>query len=677
MDRVIMDITIQRAGKHLSGEGNTMIKNFPETPDFGKYYKHIIDHVPGAMIVFGIDDGMLHVRYVSDNCIKISGFTPEETYERSMVSPIADAHPADRARFINHAWSPEDSNLSFTYRIVCKDGNYKWVHLELSRVQENDEVLYYGVFSDVDEAYKREEEQRRQNLLAERQQRDLQDMYQNILDETKAMITIIDAETFQVVYANKMAVQMADTKEEYIGCTCYRGIHHADTPCKGCMLLREETLPAETKELTYAGRTYRMIKKMFLWNQRKALLEYSEDITEQRQFQKIEIDLEAEKRANQAKTQFLSRVSHDMRTPLNGILGLTSLMKERVTDEDIKHDLLELEMSGEYLLDLINDTLDVSRIESGKLELHPSVADGRAVFQNAINLARTSIKEKKLTLNIKAEDIPFTLLYVDVSRIEQVVMNVLGNAVKFTPEGGTIDVTLENLAVQDGVITDRLIIKDSGIGMSPEFLPHIFEAFSQADASKTSTTKGTGLGMAITKQIIQRMGGDISVESEQGKGTTFTIILKMPMASEEQTAEWNSRTDGGSEYTKLAGKRVLLCEDHPLNTQIATRILETKEIVVEHAENGQVGVDCFIQSPANYYDAVLMDIRMPVMDGIEAAKAIRSLHREDAASIPIIAMTANAFADDIEQTKDAGMNAHLSKPVQREKLYQTLAELIK
>lgn len=385
---------------------------------------------------------------------------------------------------------------------------------------------------------------------------------------------------------------------------------------------------------------------------------------------------EAEK-ANAAKTAFLSRISHDMRTPLNGILGLTTLIKENTTDNEIKQDLDELELSGKYLLNLINDTLDVSRIESGRLELHPIVCEGRLLFHNAIALATTNAQQKKQKLIVQADDIPFTFLYVDAARMEQIAMNVIGNAIKFTPNGGVIKITMTNLFVEAGLITDKLVVEDTGVGISQEFIPHIFEAFSQEDAGRTGNSQGTGLGMAITKQLLNKMGGDISVESEVEKGSRFTMILKFVPATEEQIAEFQQIRSGADKAATLPGKRILLCEDHPLNAAIATRLLETKGMLVEHAQNGRRGVELFAQSDLNYYDAILMDIRMPVMNGIEAAKRIRSLPRRDAKGIPIIAMTANAFTEDIQMTRDAGMNAHISKPIETEKLYDTLASLLK
>ncbi|MDO4557209.1 MAG: response regulator, partial [Lachnospiraceae bacterium] len=335
-------------------------------------------------------------------------------------------------------------------------------------------------------------------------------------------------------------------------------------------------------------------------------------------------------------------------------------------------DLIHMELSGRYLLNLINDTLDVNKIESGKLELNPVVCDGRTVFNNVVTLLKPQLVEKNIEFSIEAENLPFNTLYIDVGRVEQIVMNVLGNAIKFTPEGGKIRFKMENISVGNGVILDRVSIEDNGVGMSEEFIPHLFEPFSQEHGGSTTSYQGTGLGMAITKEIIELMGGEISVESIVGKGTKFVFTLPLPIATEEQKAAWKAAQRMDSAAKTLKGKRVLLCEDHPLNTTIATRLMAKKGILVDHAENGKVGVEMFRASALNYYDTVLMDIRMPEMDGIEATRAIRRLNRRDAKRVPIIAMTANAFHEDEKQALDAGMDAHLAKPIDTGKLYDTL-----
>ena len=401
------------------------------------------------------------------------------------------------------------------------------------------------------------------------------------------------------------------------------------------------------------------------------------DITEaeaEQQTQKAALAkaLDAANEANRAKSAFLSRISHDMRTPLNGILGLAGLMRDKADPDDIRQDLDQLEISGRYLLNLINDTLDVSKIESGKMELHPTVCDGKTVLHNALILLRPNVQEKQIHFLVHTEGVSYGLYYIDAGRFEQLIMNIVSNAVKFTPAGGTVEFTIETIAEHDGIGRDRIIVRDTGIGMSPEFLPRLFTPFAQEDGSITNNTRGSGLGMAISKAIVELMNGTIQVESEKGSGTTFTIELSMPRATTQQLRRMGDSTAGTGDLSGLAGRHVLLCEDHPLNAQIARRLLEKVGIVVDHAENGQIGFEKFSTAAPGSYDAILMDIRMPVMDGLTATRAIRACAHPDAMRIPIIAMTANAFDEDVNQCLNAGMNAHLGKPVDPQKLYATL-----
>ena len=381
--------------------------------------------------------------------------------------------------------------------------------------------------------------------------------------------------------------------------------------------------------------------------------------------------------ASKAKSLFLSRVSHDMRTPLNGILGLTHLMREKSSWESIQKDLTQLEMSGQYLLNLVNDTLDVSKIENGKMELRPSVCEGKNVIGNIIGMLNSNIQAKNIKFSLNTDGVPFTMLYIDIGRLEQLVINVLGNAIKFTPEGGAIECKLENLYEDDNKIIDKFTVKDNGIGMSEEFLPHLFEPFTQEDNGRTSKYQGTGLGMTISKQIVELMGGEISVKSKVGIGTEFSFTMVLPKATKEQIEKSCFVEERDVDLSVLNGKKVLVCEDHPLNTQIINRLLEKHDMKVDIARDGREGVEKFKASTIGYYDCILMDIRMPVMDGLAATKMIRSMNREDGKTVPIFAMTANALSDDIEESTRAGMNAHLSKPLVPKTLYETMARYLK
>lgn len=401
------------------------------------------------------------------------------------------------------------------------------------------------------------------------------------------------------------------------------------------------------------------------------------DISIQVRSEQRELEARKAEEANKAKTDFLATVSHDMRTPLNGILGLTHLMLGKVEDVDLKKDLQQLDNSGRYLLNLINDTLDVSKIENGKLMLYPAVYDGKSTIRSIISLMEPNLKEKNIQFVSHIGELPYTKIYIDVGRVEQVALNIVGNAIKFSEVGGRIDFYLENISKEEGLILDRITVKDYGIGMSEEFLPHFFEPFTRENLGNKTKYKGTGLGMTISKQIVELMGGEISVESGLGKGTTVTFTLPMPIATEEQIKEWEQTQKENQKMIELTGRRALLCEDHPLNAMIVKRMLEGKGMEIEHAENGKIGVQMFMKSKKDYYDVVLMDVRMPEMDGLEAAEAIRVSHHPQAKSIPIIAMTANAFDEDVKRSFAAGMNAHLAKPVEPQKLYETLSECIR
>ena len=382
------------------------------------------------------------------------------------------------------------------------------------------------------------------------------------------------------------------------------------------------------------------------------------------------------RKANAAKTVFLANMSHDMRTPMNGILGLANLMRKKDNLEKLHADVDQIQISGQYLLRLINDTLDMNEIEAGRLELHPTKVHCREVLDNIIFHARLMAKDKGLELKVSA---PETLkkadnvVYTDQTRIEQILMNIISNAVMYTPAGGTIEIIIENLEITEDSITDRYIIRDTGIGMSEEFLPRIFDAFSQEGRIGTERQNGTGLGMTIVKQLVDMMDGKIQIDSKPDKGTCVTLQMQYKVYKEEETCK---RTDP-IDLSILKGKRILICEDHPLNMQIARMLLENQGMLVTEAENGKIGVDLFTKEKEGTFDAIIMDIRMPVMDGLEATRKIRESNKNDAAKIPIIALTANAFEDDVKQCLDAGMNAHLAKPVAPKLLYSTIEKYVR
>jgi len=384
--------------------------------------------------------------------------------------------------------------------------------------------------------------------------------------------------------------------------------------------------------------------------------------------------------ANAAKTDFLSRMSHDIRTPLNGIIGMTYLALEENNPPRTTDCLTKIDTSSKFLLGLINDVLDMSRAESDRIELNPEpypIGEYNEYLDAVIRpLCREKGQSFLLDESQALDQMDQLVPLADKLRTNQIMFNLLSNAVKYTPEGGTITYRIRGFRLGDGRVAVEHRISDTGIGMSGEFQKVLFQPFSQEARDDNSETRGSGLGLAIVKKLVDLMGGTISVRSEMGKGTTFLVRLEFDAIPGESALRPRQTAGGvGSGEDALAGKHILLCEDHPLNQEIVRTLLEQKGALVEIAVNGRQGADLFAASAPGYYDAVLMDIRMPVMDGIEAAGKIRAMKRADAARVPIVAMTADAFEEDVQKCLDAGMNAHLAKPVDPELLFRTLAEL--
>ena len=375
-----------------------------------------------------------------------------------------------------------------------------------------------------------------------------------------------------------------------------------------------------------------------------------------------------------AKNDFLANMSHDIRTPMNAIVGYTNIAKSHWDEPEVVADALDkIGSSSHFLLSLINDILDISKIESGKMQLSLAACDLRDIFRRIEDITALQAKNKSITITYSHDTVHHYKVMADDLRIEQVLINITGNAIKYTPEGKSVELIAEELgATEDKKIKYRFIVRDTGIGISKEYLPHIFESFTREEKTTVNRVQGTGLGLAITARVVEMMGGTISVKSKLGEGSEFTVELALePFEPEEDTAETDEM-----QYAALNGKRVLLIEDNAINAEIATIILEQYGIVVDHAENGQIGADKVKTAETGYYSAVLMDIQMPVMNGYEATRAIRSLPGEYYRTLPIIAMSANAYDEDIRASLDSGMNAHIAKPFQPDDLIKTLCRYI-
>ncbi|MBR4745787.1 MAG: response regulator, partial [Desulfovibrio sp.] len=383
----------------------------------------------------------------------------------------------------------------------------------------------------------------------------------------------------------------------------------------------------------------------------------------------------AEERSR-AKSAFLFNMSHDLRTPMNAIIGYTDLARSRrVSGEDVRAYLDKIGDASQHLLALINDTLEMSRIENGKLELTPVDTDLRASVEDVCTLFASQLEAKGVRFEVDCRDVQRPFVKCDDSHFRRVVLNLVGNASKFTPAGGSVSVRLVQTASGEHAGEYELAVRDTGIGMSPEFAAKVFEAFEQERSSTQSGLQGTGLGMAITRSIVELMGGSIAVESEQGRGTCFTVHLPMPYSQAPEKAG-PAASDGIHCDMDFKGMRLLLAEDNAINREIAEMILADAGFELDMAENGQEAVDKVAASRPGRYDAVLMDIQMPVMNGYDATKAIRALADPALASIPVVAMTANAMQEDIERARQCGMDGHIAKPIDIEAMLGTLDRIL-
>lgn len=399
-----------------------------------------------------------------------------------------------------------------------------------------------------------------------------------------------------------------------------------------------------------------------------------EEIVEEEKRKQTQLQLAKEQaeRANNAISEFLANVSHDMRTPLNGTIGFTNLALQSDNIKEIKDYLGKINESGAILLQLINDTLDLSKFEKHKLTLQPQVIKADELIESVVSSVQPSAAQKNIKFSIDTSKSHLNFILADKLRVQQIFINLLSNAIKFTPNGGCVELIIECLDKPHMGNNCRITVKDNGIGINENFLPKLFEPFAQDDNAADIKAAGTGLGLSIVKELVDLMNGKIYVQSKRNEGTTFDVYLYFEIVDHQENK--NKENDYNSK--SLAGCKILMCEDQMLNTVLAKRILENEKMTVTCASNGLEGLDLFSSSKEGEFDAILMDIRMPIMNGIEAAESIRSLNRKDAKTIPIIAMTANAFDDDIKQTSAAGMNEHLAKPINVNLLYSTLRKYI-
>ena len=381
--------------------------------------------------------------------------------------------------------------------------------------------------------------------------------------------------------------------------------------------------------------------------------------------------------SSRAKTTFLSNMSHDIRTPMNAIIGYTAIaQRDGLSMDEVRGYLRKIDGSSKHLLALINDVLEMSRIESGKIDLDPEPMDITQALDEAHDMFATQMEGKRITFTVDASQVHDDWVLCDKNRLNRVLLNLLSNAYKFTPEGGSVSVSLlETGEAQDGQASYELHVRDTGIGMTQEFAERIFEAFERERTSTVSGIEGTGLGMAITKAIVDLMGGTIQIITAPGEGTEFIITLSLALADESLRETDEQQEALAAARADFSGKRILLVEDNAINLEIAQLILQEAGFELECATNGLEAVNMVKQAEPGHYDAVLTDVQMPVMDGYEEARTIRALPDPKRANVPIFAVTANAFTEDVTAAEAAGMNGHFAKPLDVDKVMRTLAKL--
>ena len=398
----------------------------------------------------------------------------------------------------------------------------------------------------------------------------------------------------------------------------------------------------------------------------------------ERQYEaELEKSAEQAKNANEAKTRFLFNMSHDIRTPMNAIVGFSGLLEKNLQNErKAKEYLGKIQSSSNLLLRIINQVLEMARIESGTAVLQLKAEDMDALFHRVNTVFEEDVRKKNLQYQVVL-DVRHHYAVCDETKLQEIMLNIISNAIKYTPEGHSIHVEIhESVSENPSKVRYIFSCEDTGIGMSEEYLPHIYEEFSREHTTTENKVPGTGLGLPIIKSMIELMGGSIQVESRLGIGTKFTVDLSFDIASKEEVYGSQDTIKSSAIHT-IKGKRILLVEDNELNAEIAKTVLEDVGALIIRVENGQQAVELFEEKPAGTFDAILMDLMMPVMDGYTATRKIRALERSDAKIIPIIAMTANAFQEDAEKCIAVGMNAHLAKPLDIEKMMITICHLVK
>ena len=652
---------------------------------------HVIEelgaHMPGGFFIYRAE-APEELIYANRACFEIFGCADLEQFRaltgctfRGLVYP--EDYAAISASIVQQIGAHEDKLDHVEYRIVRRDGAIRWVD-DYGHYAES--VRYGGIYfvfiSDITE----------QRLLQEQDNAVRYAVIEALSESYHTLWLIHDVETerFSLYRGDTVAGSVhaapirAAMAEQRYSRAMEAYIQTVVAECDRARLRQELALPALVERLREQPQfNTNYLRKLDDGSERYFRVEYAlvhmpdgklgmvcgfKDVdADVRRGQAMQKALrEAEEVIANAKNDFLTNMSHDIRTPMNAIVGYTNIAKEHIHDPETLRDTLEkIASSSHFLLSMINDILDISKIEKGEMRLNLAPCDLTAVFRRIEDITSLQARRKKLEIGYHRESVRHFRVLADELRLEQVLINIIGNAIKYTPEGKEVDLYAQELGPgEPGKLRYRFVIRDTGIGISEDYLPHIFDSFTRGQRTTVNRVQGSGLGLAITAKIVELMGGAISVRSELGVGSEFTVDLELETLEEASPAP----EEAGCSEADLAGKRVLIVEDNDMNAEIAAMILEQFDILSERAENGKLGVDLLRASPPGHFDGVLMDIQMPVMNGYEATRAIRGFDRQ----IPIIAVSANSYPEDVQESLNSGMNAHLAKPYEPEALLKLL-----